>query len=367
MTAFGMDSPAGFSNAMGFTASGAFREGFVTRGDEEVHFSQRANAYAYQAISIEPGSGPKLDKLDDPARYLQLPDVIDPRVRELAAKVVGPNPKTRSAAATLQRFLQSGYTYTLELAGEEGDPLADFLFTRKAGHCEHFATALTVMLRTLGIPARVTAGFYGGERVGEGYVLRAGDAHAWTQVFVPGEGWVTFDATPEAGRGSRPQAFLAWLTTLYERVEGWWSARVVDYNFRDQVELARNLVRPPQQPQAESGTTRLPSFRSFAPPRSRWRLAVYLLVLRLLRPRAKRPHPASSFLEQIEARLSRAGIALLPGENIEETAARLSEAAHPIAPALKQATRAYVGARFGGAAIARDQRDALLERLRVAR
>ena len=81
------------------------------------------------------------------------------------------------------------------------DPLADFLFTRKQGHCEHFATALAVMLRTQGFAARVVAGFFGGQRIGDHYVVRAGDAHAWTQLFVPGRGWVTYDATPDASRG----------------------------------------------------------------------------------------------------------------------------------------------------------------------
>ena len=107
------------------------------------------------------------------------------------------------AAQKLASWLQSEYTYTLELGGDVADPLMEFLFVRKAGHCEHFATALTLMLRTQGFQARLATGFFGGERVGDEYLVRAGDAHAWTHVLVPGRGFVTVDATPPAFRASQ--------------------------------------------------------------------------------------------------------------------------------------------------------------------
>jgi hypothetical protein len=259
--------------------------------------------------------------------------------------------------------LQRGYSYTLELNGDLSDPLTDFLFVRKAGHCEHFATALTVLLRTQGIPARVTAGFYGGERIGDRYVLRAGDAHAWTQVFVPGDGWVTYDATPEAGRGSRPQAFLAWLADRYEQLEAWWDARVVDYSFQTQVDIVRTLVRPPQGARERAELPSLPSGRAMLTATAA-AIAVYVLVQRIGRRARRKRHPATGFLEQIEGRLSAAKIAQLPGESIEELVARLGDASHPIAPAVALATRAYLDARFGGVTVEPERRRALLEAIR---
>jgi transglutaminase-like putative cysteine protease len=299
------------------------RTGLVELVEEEVHFASSANAYKYAATSLAPDSLPPVEALDEPDRYLQLPENLDPRVRALAQRVLGDERRPRQAAAALQRHLQRSYSYTLELAGDVNDPLTDFLFVRKAGHCEHFATALTVLLRTQGIPARVTAGFFGGERIGDRYILRAGDAHAWTQVFVPGTGWVTFDATPEAGRGSRPQPFLAWLADRYEQLEAWWNAQVVDYSFQTQVDIARALVRPPQGSNERVSLPQLPSGGAIAAAVGT-AIAVYVLVQRLGRRLGKkRPHPASGFLDQIEGRLATARIAQLPGESIEELAARL--------------------------------------------
>src|SRR5699024_10720588 len=124
-------------------------------------------------------------------------------VGQTAARVLNGEREPLAAARKLAAWLQQEHTYTLELSGDVEDPLADFLFERKAGHCEHFATALTLMLRTQGIRARLATGFFGGERVNDVYIVRAGDAHAWTHVLVPGRGFVTVDATPPAHRPSQ--------------------------------------------------------------------------------------------------------------------------------------------------------------------
>ena len=83
------------------------------------------------------------------------------------------------------------------------DPVADFLFNVKAGHCEYFATAMAVMLRTRGVVARVVNGFLPGEynEAAGAYTVRQSDAHSWVEVYFPEtRSWVTFDPTPSAGR-----------------------------------------------------------------------------------------------------------------------------------------------------------------------
>src|SRR4029077_6665308 len=78
------------------------------------------------------------------------------------------------------------------------DPLANFLFVRKKGHCEYFASSMAVMLRSLHIPSRIVTGFRGGEfndLTGQ-YVVRASDAHSWVEAYFPGSGWISFDPTP---------------------------------------------------------------------------------------------------------------------------------------------------------------------------
>jgi len=85
------------------------------------------------------------------------------------------------------------------------DPLAYFLFTRKQGHCEYFASAMTVMLRTAGIPARLATGFQSGvyNPITDFWLVRASDAHAWVEAWIPGRGWTTFD--PTSARSQPPQ------------------------------------------------------------------------------------------------------------------------------------------------------------------
>ena len=133
---------------------------------------------------------------------------------------------------------------------------------RKAGHCEHFATALTLMLRTQGFEARLATGFFGGERVGDEYIVRAGDAHAWTHVLVPGRGFVTVDATPPAFRANQSPQLLESLISIYEAIEGRGARRVVDYSFRDQMNFMRDLTRPPKQPEGQE-RLKLPPLRAW--------------------------------------------------------------------------------------------------------
>ena len=103
----------------------------------------------------------------------------------MAAKARTPYDK----AIAIENFLRSRFTYTLELSGKPGDdPLAHFLFETHAGHCEYFASAMTIMLRTLGIPAREVNGFLPGEfnDLAGDYIVRASDAHSWVEAYFPG-------------------------------------------------------------------------------------------------------------------------------------------------------------------------------------
>ena len=91
------------------------------------------------------------------------------------------------------------FGYTLEIPRvAPRDPLADFLFVRKRGHCEYFASSMAIMLRTLGIPSRVVNGFRTSEfnDLTGNYVIRASSAHSWVEAYFPGYGWVSFDPTP---------------------------------------------------------------------------------------------------------------------------------------------------------------------------
>jgi transglutaminase-like putative cysteine protease len=181
------------------------------------------------------------------ARYLELPGNLDPRIAGLAKEIV----ERQSArngydeARAMEIYLRENYGYTLELKAGGPDPLADFLFRVRAGHCEYFATALAVMLRTRGIASRVVNGFLPGEynEAAEAYTVRQSDAHSWVEAYFPQtRSWITFDPTPPAGRTARARTGLAGQLSKYsEALELMWFQYVVGYDKQEQHSLAASL------------------------------------------------------------------------------------------------------------------------------
>ena len=175
-------------------------------------------------------------------RYLQLPEGLDQRIAALARSTTARDVTPYDKAATLEDFLKTKYSYTLNLTGYPGkDPLAHFLFETRAGHCEYFASAMTVMLRTLGIPAREVNGFLPGEYndLGGDYIVRASDAHSWVEAYFPGNGWVVFDPTPAAPVEST--SIFKRLSQFADWAELTWNDWVIGYDFAHQTALAQTV------------------------------------------------------------------------------------------------------------------------------
>ena len=174
--------------------------------------------------------------------YLRLPDV-DPRVSQLAAQVTASAKSNFDKAAALENHLRTHYGYTLQLPRTTvKDPIANFLFERKQGHCEYFASSMAVMLRTLGIPSRVVNGFRTDEfnDLTGNYVVRAKDAHAWVEAYFPGYGWQTFDPTPGGGADT-PQGWGR--VGLYvDAMASFWRDWIVSYDTSHQYILGQAAV-----------------------------------------------------------------------------------------------------------------------------
>jgi protein-glutamine gamma-glutamyltransferase len=174
--------------------------------------------------------------------YLRLPP-LDARVGQLAAKITASSHNDYDKASTIEGYLSTHYGYTLELPRTRvKDPIANFLFVRKQGHCEYFASAMAVMLRTLGIPSRVVNGFRSDEfnDLTANYVIRAKDAHAWVEAYFPGYGWQTFDPTP-AGSGGTPQGWDR-LALYVDAAASFWRDWIVSYDSAHQYVLGQTAV-----------------------------------------------------------------------------------------------------------------------------
>jgi protein-glutamine gamma-glutamyltransferase len=174
--------------------------------------------------------------------YLRLPP-LDPRIPVLAQEMTAEGLTDFEKARALEKALRTRYGYTLELLSESvPDPLSYFLFVRRKGHCEYFASSMAVMLRTLGIPSRVATGFLGGvyNPMTGWQVVRASDAHSWVEAWIAGQGWVTFDPTPPDPHASSPGIFSR-IPLLFDAADQFWQDWVMGYNLERQVVLAARM------------------------------------------------------------------------------------------------------------------------------
>jgi transglutaminase-like putative cysteine protease len=166
---------------------------------------------SYVDFSLQAGPS-----LDNAYQWLLLPSGRNPRALAAGGRLRRdyPDPVAR-VQAVLRQFASEGYVYTLEppLLGQ--DAVDEFLYRTRAGFCEHYAGAFTVLMRAAGIPARVVTGYQGGElNPIDGYLtVRQSDAHAWSEVWLPQRGWVRVDPTaavsPDRVRGSLARALPA--------------------------------------------------------------------------------------------------------------------------------------------------------------
>ncbi|HEX8107742.1 MAG TPA: DUF3488 and transglutaminase-like domain-containing protein, partial [Kofleriaceae bacterium] len=205
-----------------------------------VHYTVWSQLTSPPADALRAAAG-KLPESYQP--YLQLPREITPRTRELARTITAGLTTEYDKVQAIRAWLVGNLTYTLVLA-EPGaqEPVDFFLFDRKKGHCEYFASAFAVLARAVAIPTRQVNGFLGGEwNEYQGYVaVRAGDAHSWDEVYYPGVGWVTVDPTPPAnvdalGRGG--SGWTARLGRFLDTLRFQWNKWVIEYDLTSQLAL----------------------------------------------------------------------------------------------------------------------------------
>jgi len=176
------------------------------------------------------------------AQYLQLPS-LDNRIPALARQVAGTG-DSAAQAVRIEQYFQKNFTYSLDAADlDRPQPLPAFLFESRKGHCEYFATAMAVLLRTLGIPSRVVNGFQPGEfnEVAEDYIIRGSDAHSWVEAFLPERGWQPFDPTPGSTIPPQRSAVFKALYSYWDALELFWGQWILPYDDVLQASLFSDL------------------------------------------------------------------------------------------------------------------------------
>jgi hypothetical protein len=163
------------------------------------------SGFSYDVTSQEPLPTPdQLDAVQSLASlqsdfYTRLPSDTPREVYQIAHRIADPEPDPYRKIVAIQNYLRQNFQYSLEVpAGHSTNDLLDFLTRRKAGYCEQFAGSMAVLLRALGIPARVAVGFTQGrfDPTDQLWHVTTQNAHTWVQVPFPGIGWLSFEPTP---------------------------------------------------------------------------------------------------------------------------------------------------------------------------
>jgi transglutaminase-like putative cysteine protease len=307
--------------------------------------------------------------------YLSLPP-LDLRVARLAEEITASASSNYDKAVLVERYLRSRFGYTLELPrAVPQDPIAFFLFERKKGHCEYFASSMAVMLRSLHIPSRIVTGFRTGEfndLTGQ-YIVRARNAHAWVEVYFPGSGWVAFDPTP-AGNLASPSGWSR-MQLYIDAAASFWREWIINFDAAHQRSLgedaashSRLILEELRQWVSRKHRALLRAARHLqeriARAPGRWTAGVLMVsvllialinvrpILRELQARRFRAHPerapreaAAHWYQKMLRLLARRGWRKTPSQTPQDFVAAIREP--HLQTAVAAFTRTYESARFG--------------------
>ncbi|MBL8268687.1 DUF3488 and DUF4129 domain-containing transglutaminase family protein [Steroidobacter sp.] len=338
------------------------RERAFRTGDYQL-FARQAQIAVLTSFDLE--SAPAYATTSELRNDLRHFDTAIPRNRN--TRTIELAQEMRERAGSDEAFIQSVLTkfgseefyYTLQPPALDMNAVDDFLFNTRRGFCEHFASAFTVMARSVGIPARIVTGYQGGEfnTLGGYFIVRQSDAHAWSEVWLEGRGWQRIDPTaaiaPERiergldaaiseqedvpGRAFRNNALLSKIRLAWDAANTVWNDQVVQFGEVQQRWLLEKFnIKDP-----------------------RWEYLGVALILTLLgffgvlsgylawkfRPRPS--DPASHVYEQLCRKLAKLGVPRLPHEGPNDYVARAAEARPELAAQLSEVRSVYVGLRYG--------------------
>jgi transglutaminase-like putative cysteine protease len=316
----------------------------------------------YEVVSV---IAPEPQVQENPAslrRALRLPPGFNPRATALAAQWRAESADDGAVLARAFAFLrQGGYVYTLEPPLLGANSVDEFLFSTKAGFCEHFASAFVFLLRAAAVPARVVTGYQGGEAnpVDSILTVRQSDAHAWAEAFIAGRGWVRVDPTAAAvpgrieqglARAAQPAALpllmrpqLEWLRGVRDRWEAVahkWNIWVLGYNTERQRELMSGIG------------VRDADWRMLTATLFTFLGAMTLVLLAWSLKRLGRPDPVQRAWRAFCRKLAARGVERSPAEGPRDFAARAARALPAARRSILRIGALYIALRYGARATA---------------
>jgi transglutaminase-like putative cysteine protease len=313
---------------------------------------------------------------------LDFPRARNPRAQALAVQLRSDaNSPVAFAQRVLELFRQGGFEYTLKPPRTDLDSVDDFLFNTRSGFCGHYASAFVLLMRAGGVPARVVTGYLGGQwnPFGGYFLIRQSDAHAWSEIWIDGRGWMRVDPTavvaPErlqrgildllpnaVSRSERLLHGLRWLDTLresWDAASAWWTDRFIGFDMRAQLALLRQfgIPFPGWQQLGWALTAGLAAWLGL----TAWQLG------RL--PRPPRPDRLAQAYARLCEKLARVGLARLPHYGPlaygEWVTLRRPDLAAGVRPLLERYAELRFGPHAGEAAVSAFERAVTRLRMRA--
>ena len=232
---------------------------------------QISKKISYGGVSVITDTEPAV--IRDRERYLLLPPGKE-EIRRLGERIGGSKREGEIPPAILAHLLNAPFRYSLKELPQSASPLEDFLFRTHMGNCEYFASAMAVMLRSQGIPARLIGGYRGGyyHEIGQYYSIQQRNAHVWVEAYIRDRGWVRYDPTPSVAvenNGFTLKQLIFRLRMTMDILDYYWNRHVINYDLQQQYAIVMAITKHLQRPKLSN---------------VQWQKALPLLVMLLVMP-----------------------------------------------------------------------------------
>ncbi len=183
---------------------------------------------------------------DNVLRYYTKLSSRNTQIEKLAQEITAGGTNVYDRVMMVQSYLEKNYQYTTtNLPMDDVDPVSHFLFKKKVGHCEYFATAMVLLLRHVGIPSRIVNGFLEGEynEIGQFYMVRQSDAHSWVEVYFGNGVWMNFDPSPRSVTLGAESWWWKLINPrqLLESISFFWDRYILIFSAQDQINVLMSV------------------------------------------------------------------------------------------------------------------------------